>query len=286
MKLFVTGGTGFVGSHFLRAALGAGYHVTALKRPGSRTRVPLDREPDWVEGTLGTPDSAWFRDCECLVHLAAHSANVPYDTLEACLLHNVIEPLRLFEMAASQGVGHFVVAGSCFEYGRSGLRYEAIPVDAPLEPTDTYPASKAAASVAFHAFACQHRIRLQLLRIFQVYGEGEAESRFWPSLRRAARAGEDFPMTHGGQIRDFIEVGEVARQLVRALEGSPPPGEPLMAHVATGFPMSLRAFAEQWWARWNAQGKLKIGDVPSRPGEIQRYLPHPHTLRYVAGWGE
>lgn len=47
--------------------------------------------------------------------------------------------------------------------------------------------------------------------MFHVYGEREAETRFWPSLRRAALAGEDFPMTKGEQIRDFMPVETLAR---------------------------------------------------------------------------
>jgi nucleoside-diphosphate-sugar epimerase len=279
MKLFVTGGTGFVGSHFLRAALAQGHQVTALRRPGSQPRVPLEKEPVWVEGVLGSPQAEWFQGCECLVHLAAHSANVPYDSLEACLQHNVMDALRLLEAARQAGVGDFIIAGSCFEYGTSGLRYAGIPVDAPLEPTDTYPASKAAASVAFHAWAVKHRLRLRILRIFQVYGEGEAEGRFWPSLRKAALAGEDFPMTVGTQIRDFIEVGEVARQFVRALamEGVEP-GQPRVHHVATGQARTLRDFAEEWWKKWGARGKLLVGALPQRTGEIPRYVPDAASL--------
>jgi len=88
-----------------------------------------------------------------------------------------------------------VVVGSCFEYGRSGEWYEFIPPDAPLEPTQTYPASKAAASVAFYQLAVELNLRLSIHRIFQVFGEGEVESRLWPSLRKAAASGADLEMT-------------------------------------------------------------------------------------------
>jgi nucleoside-diphosphate-sugar epimerase len=72
----------------------------------------------------------------------------PYDSLEACLYWNLNASLKLFNQAHHAGISKFLVAGSCFEYGKSGERYEYIPVDAPLEPTKTYQISKAAASVA------------------------------------------------------------------------------------------------------------------------------------------
>ncbi|MDP2139061.1 MAG: NAD-dependent epimerase/dehydratase family protein, partial [Candidatus Didemnitutus sp.] len=127
MKLFVTGGTGFIGSHFVKQALAAGHEVRALRRSGSQTRIKLDREPDWLEVPFEDLEPDHFRGIEILVHLAAHSANVPYDTLENCLHWNVTVPLRMAQRALLAGVKRFVVAGTCFEYGRSGERYEFIP---------------------------------------------------------------------------------------------------------------------------------------------------------------
>jgi nucleoside-diphosphate-sugar epimerase len=221
-----------------------------------------------------------FRSCNVLVHLAAHSANVPYDTLENCVHWNVLAPLKMFSAAAKAGIKSFIVAGSCFEYGRSAERHEFIPPDAPLEPTLSYPASKAAASVAFHAFACERNVRLLVLRIFQVFGEGELETRFWPSLRKAALTGRDFPMTKGEQVRDFIPVEQVAERFVAALARTDlKPGEPRMENVGTGRPQTVRAFAEHWWHHWHATGKLIPGALPYRENEVMRYVPRVSSPR-------
>lgn len=274
MKLFVTGGTGFVGSHFLYAALGAGYEVIALRRPGSKPRVPLLKEPQWVEGQLDGKFRKAFEGCEVLVHLAAHTPNPPYDTLERCLYWNLTASLSFFNQAADVGVTKFIVAGSCFEYGKSGERYDFIPVDAPLEPTMTYPTSKAAASIAFHGWAAEKRLYLQILRIFQVFGEGELGSRLWPSLGRAALAGEDFPMTSGEQVRDFISVDKVAAAFIKALTfDGVEPAQPQFKNVGTGKPQTVLEFAGYWWRKWGAKGELKPGVIPYRDNEVMRFVP-------------
>ncbi len=273
MKLFVTGGTGFIGSHFLAQALAAGHEVIALRRSGAQSRIELVQKPVWLDSTLEEVTAKDFDGVEAVVHLAAHSTNVPYDNLENCLRWNVVAPLHLALIAYNAGVRRFIVAGSCFEYGRSAERYEFIPTDAPLEPTISYPTSKAAASVAFIGFAHEMQIQLSLLRIFQVYGPGEAAVRLWPSLKRAAEAGLDFPMSPGEQIRDFIHVAEVARQFVGELACHVEPGQPKIRHVGTGSPTTLRAFAEYWWRHWHAVGQLKIGEVSYRPGEVMRFVP-------------
>jgi len=273
MRVLVTGGTGFVGSHFLNQAMAAGYEIVALRRPGARSRVPLLKEPEWLERPLDELREEDFDQVKVVVHLAAHSANVPYDTLENCLRWNVLAPLRMAQVAHAAGVPRFIVAGSCFEYGRSAERYEFVPTDAPLEPTASYPTSKAAASVAFIGFAQEKALSLSVLRIFQVYGPGELDSRFWPSLKRTAERDEDMPMSPGEQIRDFVHVEEVARQFVEELAANVPAGQPVIRNVGTGKPMSLRAFAEHWWSTWQAKGRLLIGAVPYRAGEVMRFAP-------------
>jgi len=275
MKIFLTGGTGFIGSHFINQAHSADHDIIALRRPNSgKPRIKLNREPSWLECEMSSlaPDN--FTGCDVLVHLAAHSTNPPYDTLANCITWNVQAPHFMFDKAHIGGVSLFVVAGSCFEYGQSGNHYEFIPTDAPLEPTLSYSASKAAASVTFRAWACEANVRLAILRIFHVYGEGELESRFWPALRNAARLGEDFPMTDGEQVRDFVPVQLVAATFLNTcLREDLIRGCPIIENLGTGHPQSLRSFAESWWKQWEAKGKLLFGALPYRPNEVMRYVP-------------
>jgi nucleoside-diphosphate-sugar epimerase len=148
-----------------------------------------------------------------------------------------------------------------------------IPTDAPLEPTQTYPTSKAAASVAWAGFAREKSVSVSILRIFQVYGEGEPIGRLWPSIRMAAISGKDYSMTLGEQVRDFIPVQEVARQFANALKTPAPPGQPMIVHVGTGKPKTVAAFAFEIWHEYHAKGQLRIGTLPYRENEVMRFVP-------------
>jgi len=104
--------------------------------------------------------------------------------------------------------------------------------------------------------------------------DGEPPFRLWPSLKRAAETGEDYPMTKGEQIRDFISVEEVADTFVSALSFDDVEfGKPLIKNVGTGKPQSVREFSEYWWKYWNAKGKLEIGAIPYRENEVMRFVP-------------
>jgi nucleoside-diphosphate-sugar epimerase len=274
MKIFVTGGTGFLGSHLIRQALAEGHDVVALRRTGSQPRISLNREPKWLDGELSDNWGEALTGCEAFLHLAAYGVASGSNDWERCFQANVLDSIRLWQQAVIAGIKHFLIVGSCFEYGRSGMRYDAIPVTAPLEPTTAYGASKAAASMAALALAVEQQLRLVIARPFHIYGEGEAPERFWPSLVAAAKAGKDLPMTSGEQIRDFQPVEQAANQLLSFLFNSTlHPGDPLIFNLGTGKPISLYTFAEQEWNRHKASGTILPGSLPHRASEVMRYVP-------------
>ena len=273
MKLFVTGGTGFVGTHFLKQAMEAGHEVVAQRRHGSQLRLPLKEEPGWIDRALDQNFSTELAGCDAVVHFASHTPNPPYAALDECLYWNVYATVQLLQQAAAQGVKKVLLAGTYFEFGAAADGLDFIHPATEMRPSATYPVSKAAATTACLGLARQLDIRLQVLRIFQVFGEGEAETRFWPSMRCAAFEGRDFPMSSGIQIRDFIHASEVASHFLRALDfDGVEAGRPVLRNVGTGRPQSLLEFAHGWWDKWGAVGELLPGQIGLRPGEIARMV--------------
>jgi UDP-glucose 4-epimerase len=274
MRIFLTGGTGFIGSHLLQQALAAGHEVVALRRPGAKPRIPLEQEPHWIDGSLSDDWSEALTSCESFIHLAAYGVADGSNDWEGCFQTNVIDSLRLWRQAVAAGIRRFLIVGSCFEYGRSGERYDFIPVSTSLEPTTAYGASKAAATMAALALAVEEHLELVVARPFHVYGEGEAEGRFWPSLVSAARNNKDLPMTEGNQVRDFQPVDQAAEQLLNTLVISTlKAGTPKLINLGSGRPQALHTFAESEWSKLHANGRILRGDIPLRENEIMRYVP-------------
>lgn len=274
MKIFLTGGTGFIGSNFINYAHSKGIELVCLRRKGSKPRVKLTKNPIWIEGTIDDNLSKELSKCDVLIHLASHSTNVPYDTIEKCLEYNLFSSLKFLNQAKASGISKFIVAGTGFEFGKSGERYSKIPNNAPLEPTMTYPASKAAASIIFYQWAIENIIKFKYLRIFQVFGNGEDENRLWPSLKRAAYSGLDYPLTIGEQVRDFIDVENLVELIYAELNfKNCENGVPIYKNIGIGKGQSIKQFAKFWWKKWKAPGKLKFGEVEYRKNEIMRFVP-------------
>jgi UDP-glucose 4-epimerase len=275
MRIFVTGATGFIGSHFVNYCTGIGHQVTAVRRSSlSPTRIDLPIEPEWIERSLAGITEEDLVNHDALVHLAAEGVTPQPATWESCYQTNVLDSLQLVRRAAAAGLRRIVVTGTYAEYGSSALRYDTIPPDAPLEPLDIYATSKASACIALTTFARLSGLELSYARLFSVYGEGQHPRNFWPQLRAAALSGQDLPMTEGAQVRDFLPVTEAARLLLHeACRTDLAPGHPRIFNLASGCPTSLLQFAQDCWNDFAATGKLLPGAVPTRANEISRYIP-------------
>lgn len=275
MLFFVTGATGFIGSHFLQMALAAGHHVRALRRtPASRPSIPLTLQPVWCDGDLTAFPESCLEGVDVVIHLASAGVSPKQATWDDAVQANVAGSLRIMQAASRQGVRRLVVSGTCHEYGSAARRFDAIPPNSPLEPVNAYGASKAAAFQLLRVFAIEHGLEFFYGRVFTAYGEGQYAGNFWPSLQRAALAGEDFQMTAGNQISDFIHVSAVAHHLLVACSRSDlSSAMPLVVNIGSGTPSTLLHFAQEEWKRLAARGSLRSGVISPRPNQIERYVP-------------
>jgi nucleoside-diphosphate-sugar epimerase len=273
MKLFVTGGTGFIGSHFIYHALNAGHSVRAIRRAES-VNAKYFSEVEWLDLNLDAVESGHFEGCEAFIHFAAAGVSPKQEPRNSMFYYNSSVPQLLIQRAHDSGLRRVVIAGTFAEYGLSANNYEFIPHDAPLLPTTSYASSKAACFVTCHAAAIELGLELCYLRIFSAFGEGQHKLNFWPSLRDAALRGRDFEMTSGEQVRDFVPVDQVAKSFLHATTRKDISGaSPLVRNVGSGSPVTMRMFAETWWKRFNATGTLKVGALSYRPNEVMRYAP-------------
>ncbi len=273
MRFFVTGGTGFIGSHFINCALAKGHEIRALRRPNSAPRIYLAQEPEWIQKPLEKVDQDDLAGCDVLIHIAAQGVSPqPTDWITAHEI-NVLHSIRLIHTAIEAGVPHIIACGSCAEYGSSGTEFDEIPPDAPLRPIGPYASSKAAFSVSFQAMARSFPAAFTLIRPFHLYGEGQHPANFWPALKKAASAGEDFSMTAGEQVRDYQLVTAAAADFLAAAESFPEKKQARVLNIGSGKPVTLREFASEQWKLWEAPGKLIFGAHPYRENEVMRFVP-------------
>ena len=273
-KVFLTGGTGFIGSNFLKYLLGKDLQVVAIKRSSSSPRIKIAKESVWINGELSDDWSETLKECTSLIHFASCGVTKNSEDWEKCFQVNVIDSVNLWTQAIKAGVKKFIIIGSCFEYGLSGENYDYIPTSAELKPTNAYGSSKACASIIAQELCQQYSLEVIILRPFHVYGNGEDKKRFWPGLVESAQNNKDFKMTKGEQIRDFQLVEETAKQIYEfSFNQEVNAGRPLLANLGSGKPLKLIDFAKREWAKYNPNSSIIPGVIPYRTSEIMRYVP-------------
>ena len=271
MRILLTGGTGFIGSHLLKELLQVDHYVVALRRPGSLPVIQLQHQPLWLESSLFDLNANDLEGFDVVIHLASAGVSPQKASWQELQQINVAAGLHLIQLAHDAGVRRFVAAGTCFEYGTESQAWDCIPPNASLKPITPYGSSKAAGFLMLEAFAKANPMEFFYGRIFTAYGEGQFSGNLWPSLRQTAIAGNDFPMTDGENIRDFIPVADVARHLRTAAERRDiQSDQPLVVNIGSGYGLRVVDFAQQQWQHFGATGSLQPGAIRGRPDQMQR----------------
>ena len=277
MNILVTGATGFIGSHLMEKLKRSKFKIFALRR--NKYLPKKKKNIYWINKGLEEVNLIDFKDIEIVIHLASVGVSPKVESIKNLDDINVKESLRLINLANNAGVKRFIATGTCLEYGKEADNWQNIPPNATLKPLCSYSKSKAKSFKLLYEFACKNKIQLFYGRIFSAYGEGQYEKNFWPSMKLAAINGNDFPMTLGNQIRDFIKVEEVVEHLVNALHRKDIPiGYPLVVNIGSGNGQSLKDFAFQEWNNFGAKGDLLPGEIDGRNYEIKQMVANIDNL--------
>lgn len=283
MRVAVSGGAGFIGSHLCEHLAAAGHPVIAIddlsrgRRQNLPPGIPLE-----VRG-IGDPALAERLAAfapQALVHLAAQvdaRRSLEDPVFDAQV--NILDTVRLFAAAVAAGVERIVFASSAAVYGDP----EEIPTPeaAPLAPLSPYGVAKLAGEGYLAHFARRHGIAGVALRFANVYGprqETVGEAGVVAVFCQRLLAGEEVTIHGDGrQTRDFVYVGDVAEACLHALSG--PPG---VYNVATGVETDVRTL----YARLAASlgpGRLPVHG-PAVAGEPRRSALDPSRAEAELGF--
>jgi nucleoside-diphosphate-sugar epimerase len=221
MRVYLTGGSGLLGSHLAERLRHRGDEVVCLQRPDSDTSFLTGLGCTIAPGNVREdPErlSEGMAGCDVLVHSAALVyVGGPWPRLRAV---NVEGTSNVIEAAAAAGITRVIHASSVAVYGgRTGPVDEDAPLDAPLDASALYARSKREAEIAARAAAEAGRLQLTIVRPAALYGE--RDRLMSPRLERLLRL-PVVPILGGGENGlPVVYAGNAAHAIETIIDSAP-----------------------------------------------------------------
>ena len=300
MRILVTGGAGYIGSHTVKLLLGRGHEVTVFDNLsfGHKAAVPADR---LVVGDLRDVDHLdnvlVVNRIEAVVHFAAFAYVGESVTNPAkYYTNNLLYSLNLLDRCRRVGVQKFVFSSTCATYG--------VPTAVPIteaekqSPINPYGNTKLAFERALYDYAAAYPFGFCALRYFNASGaspdgtigeDHDPETHLIPLVFQAATGkrshveifGTDYPTPDGTCVRDYIHVDDLAEAHILALD-TIGPGSALAYNVGVGCGFSVREVIRT--AEAVCSLKVPVKEGPRRAGDPAELVANADKVRRELGW--
>jgi UDP-glucose 4-epimerase len=296
MKVFVTGGAGYIGSVAVEELLDRGHEVHVFDNLSEGHREAIDSRATFVQGDLNDPKSISLAvqtsAPDAVMHYAANalvgeSMRDPFKYFH----NNVGGGLNLLRAVVENKVSRFVFSSTCATYGIP----DRVPIDegAPQKPINPYGESKLMFEKILHWFDQIHGLTFVSLRYFNVAGAtarfGEhhrMETHLIPRVLQAALGqaacvevfGTDYPTPDGTCIRDYIHVRDLAQAHILALSAS----KSDTYNLGTGGGTSVKEVIDT--CREITGHEIPVEERPRRAGDPPRLVAASDRARNQLGW--
>ncbi len=288
MRILITGGAGFIGSHLADAYLADGHEVGVVDDLSSGNRVNLHPRvrfwPADIRGPQLPAILAEFRPDVVSHHAAQMSVSLSTRDPRADAEINILGTLNVLEAASRQEVGRVVFAstgGAMYgEQGRLPTPETVFP-----EPVSPYGVAKFAVERYLHAFQAMHGLRAIALRYANVYGPRQnphGEAGVVAIFSRAILEGRPVTVNGDGeQTRDYVFVEDIVRANLLATSIPLHASVPIL-NIGTGREASVNQLVDLLGQMVGRQ--VTCRHAPPRPGEQRRSALDATLAKRILNW--
>lgn len=302
MRVLVTGGAGYIGSHTAKALALAGYDPVVLDDFSSGHRWAV-KWGTLVEGDLADRKLLHKAFHETRLDAVIHFAGViqvgeSMRDPQKYFWNNTVNTLTLLEAMRAAEVKHIVFSSSAAVYGDPEV--VPIPEDHPARPVSPYGESKHFVERALRWYGLAYGIRWMALRYFNACGASpdgdlgenhDPESHLIPLVIAAAMGrrpsveiyGTDYPTVDGTAIRDYIHVLDLAEAHLRALRHLLDGGESYALNLGTGEGHTVRQVIDAV-RQISGVSSLPVRNAPRRQGDSPSLVADSSLAKRVLQW--
>jgi len=292
MKLLITSGAGFIGSHLCDKYTKEGHNVLCLDNFMSGNLMNIKHLLDYRNFKLIKGDIRDFnslekimRDVDVVFHLAAQ-IHVDRSYIEPQLTYevNVIGTQNILEVAKIYDAKRVIYASTSEVYGSA----QYVPIDErhPLNAPHPYGASKIAADRMCYAYIQTYGMNISILRLFNIFGPRQRDIGYGGVIsifaRRVLSNMSPIIFGDGLQTRDYTYIEDAIRAYDLLLNHDEPITEPI--NFGSGREVSILDLANMVIEFCGKKGNIKPIHVEPRIGEVQRLIADATKAQKILGW--
>jgi len=291
MRIFVTGGAGFIGSNFIRYVLETKKDfsivnfdkLTYAGNLANLESVADNPNNEFVKGDIcdAAAVEAAMRGCDALIHFAAES-HVDRSIYEPApvIQTNVTGTFILLEVARKISLSRFVHVSTDEVYGDIPPGVFA-DEDFPLQPSSPYSASKAASDLLVRSYVRTYRFPAVITRSSNNYGPYQFPEKFVPLMITNAHSDQALPVYGDGkQQRDWLHVEDNCRGILSVLENGKIGG----VYNIGGLDLEQNLTLVQRILNLTGKPESLVSYVQDRPGHDRRYALNCRKMETELGW--
>jgi UDP-glucose-4-epimerase GalE len=299
LRILVTGGAGYIGSHVAKALAAAGHEPVVLDNMSMGHRWAL-KWGTLIEADLADAEALKriLKGMDAVIHLAAF-INVGESVTDPGKYYrnNFSNAIHLLDAMAANGVRYIVFSSTAAVYGQPAK--VPIPETEKLQPINPYGESKLSVERALAAYATAHGLRWLALRYFNAAGadaSGEIGELHRPETHLIPIAiytalkvrqqmqvfGTDYPTPDGTAIRDYIHVSDLADGHVRGLDYLRQGGEPVALNLGTGKGHSVLEVIQA--VERSSGCSVRVEESPRRAGDPPELVAASDRARSLLNW--
>lgn len=261
-KILITGSSGFLGSQILNTLLKKNVELTLVLRKKNINLSKLANVKTIITKDLFSESVSWWKkktkNIDIIIHSAWYLEPGKFMTSKKnleCLSGTINMALG----SAQSGLKKFVGIGTCAEYDNSE---GYLDINTKLNPTIPYSAAKVSTYIALEKLMPTFNIDFCWCRVFYLYGENEDSRRLVPYIREKLNKGEKVLLGTGKDIKDYIDVKQAARQIVKHALSSKSTGA---KNICSGVGISIRKLAENIADEYGRRDLLIFGARKPNP---------------------
>ena len=294
MRVLVTGGAGFIGSHMAQRLLADGHDVTVLDNESTGKRENVPEGARYLRGDVserGDVARAFEGGQDAVLHIAGQASTIrSFDDPTDDLRTNIIGTIRVLQACLEHRTGRMLYASSMTAYGHPAQL--PVVVGEPLAPVSYYGISKMAAERYVHSTAARNDLDFEFnatsFRMFNVYGERQSLDNPYQGVVAIfiANVLRGEPITifgDGEQSRDFVHIDDVVQAWVGSLDN--PAAHNQIFNLGTGTRRSIHDLIDAVLAaEGHDRKRYEIRYERERPGDQRHMQADISRTREVLGW--